>query len=181
MRSRIRILLIILSVSLNVAFVAAWGIKTMVQTANAAKQEKSVCSPDSSCHIWCPLHRALGTTEAQWKTLEPLQLDFQTISQRLSQRVDSLRAQLATLMAQPVADRASIDSNLEEILGAQRQMQSLVVTHLLDEKRVLTAEQQAKLFEMVRDNGACAGYGGMMGMSRGARKCPQTKNHESSQ
>jgi Spy/CpxP family protein refolding chaperone len=177
MRSRIRTLLIILSVSLNVAFVAAWGMKTLTQTANAAKQNNTFCSQDS-CGIWCPLHRALGTTEAQWQTLEPLQRKFQAASQSLNDTSDVLRAELVDLIAKPDMNRAAIEAKESEIGAIQQRMQGLVVNHLLEEKRILTGEQQAKLFAMMRDHGGCAGHGSMMGGGKANCKKNQVQNNQ---
>ncbi|HEY3295303.1 MAG TPA: periplasmic heavy metal sensor [bacterium] len=171
MHSRTRILLIILSVSLNVAFVTAWGMKTLTQTARAARPQKTVCMPDSSCRIWCPLHRALGTTAEQWRSLEPLQRDFQTASATLGTTADSLRGQLMDLLAEPQVNPVAIEAKEGEIGTVQQRMQRLVVNHLLEEKRVLNATQQTTLFAMMRNNGGCVGHAGIMsGEQTGCQK-----------
>jgi hypothetical protein len=177
MSPRIRLLLIILSVSLNVAFIAAWGMKTMTQKTYAAKQEPSLSCSRDSCGVWCPLHRALGTTDEQWRTLEPLQRRFKTASAPFSFTMDSLRAVLSVQLAQSPVDRIAVEATQEQILGVQRQMQSLVVNHLLEEKPVLTAAQQEKLFSLMKGNGICAGYGGMMD-GQGGKNCPRKNTHD---
>jgi Spy/CpxP family protein refolding chaperone len=174
MSTRIRTLLVILSVSLNVAFVVAWGMKTVVTTAHAARHERQKCNMDS-CRVWCPLHRALGTTETQWHTLEPMQRKFQTASQQLADSADVLRSQLADLLAPAVVNPAAVDAKQSEILAVQQKMQTLVVMHLLEEKQLLTPEQQTRLFAMMRDHGGCAGHGTMMGGASGGADCPKNK------
>jgi Spy/CpxP family protein refolding chaperone len=171
MGARIRTLLIILSISLNVAFLTAWGVKTCDKRADAARNNLRSCNQDS-CRIWCPLHRALGTTDAQWKVLEPIQQNFQSATQEFTDSADVLRAQLVDLLAEPVLNQAAIDAKQNEICAVQRHMQTLVVNHLLDEKRVLTSAQQAKLFAMMRENGACSGHRGTMGAKHGGKACP---------
>jgi Spy/CpxP family protein refolding chaperone len=163
---RIRLLLIVLSFSLNIAFVAAWGMKS----ASVPKREPVMCEPDS-CRVWCPLHRELGTTDSQWTSLEPLQRKFQLTCYALSDTATALRAGLMDLLAQPKPDQSAVEAKQGEILAIQRQMQALVVNHLLEEKTILTAEQQSKLFAMMRDNGGCGGHPGMTGASTGGPAC----------
>jgi Spy/CpxP family protein refolding chaperone len=179
MAHRTRTLLIIFSLSLNLAFIGVWGSKTLTQPARAAVPKTTGCPKDSTCRVWCPLHRALGTTDAQWKLLEPRQREFQAASDSLSEHAARLREQLAVLLAAPVVDRAALDARQAEIFVVQKDMQQLVVNHLLDEKQVLTAEQQQKLFAMLRESGGCAGHRGMLGLGAGGKGgCPQKQSTE---
>jgi Spy/CpxP family protein refolding chaperone len=161
-----RLLLVILSVSLNAAFLGVWAMRTVPKPVHPAKM---VCGQDSTCKVWCPLHRALGTTDAQWSELEPRQREFLNQSQTMCGRVNRLRTEMIDLMAQPDANRDSIRAIQEEIISAQRSMQDLIVNQLLAEKQVLNAEQRAKLFAMMRETGGCAARGSMMGTSPGCR------------
>lgn len=73
------------------------------------------------------------------------------------------------------ADRDAITAKQEGIRGGHKRMQQLVVAHLRAEKKVLTAEQQKELFDLVRQSSACHRPGRMMalptaGASPGSQK-----------
>jgi len=94
--------------------------------------------------------------------LEPGLARFRTDSESLCRQIHRRRGELIDLMASAQPDRDAIVAKQEEILAGQRKMQELVIAHLLAEKEALTAEQQAKLFQMIRERSGCAGGAAMM-------------------
>ena len=157
-------LLILLSVALNVAFVAVWLARSL--------PSRTGCPWGGSrgrggAGVWCPLHRQLGTSEKQWQEIEPRLKKFQERSQELCRHINQLRGELIDLVAAPEPDRAAIEAKQKEILAGQEKMQALVIEHLLAERQFLTPEQQKQLFEMIRQRAGCAGHGPMMGPGQG--------------
>ena len=161
MWKKIKPLLILLSVGLNVAFVVAWAAHALPSRAGGPRRGRS------GEGIWCPLHRELGTSEEQWQEIEPRLKQFQERCQELCRHLNQLRGEMIDLVAAAEPDRAAIEAKQEEILAGQRKMQGLVIEHLLAEKQLLSPEQREQLFEMIRRRSQCAGHGPMMGAGRG--------------
>ena len=150
-------LLIVLSVALNVAFISVWAVHT-------ARAHWSPGGADDD-DVWCPLHRRLSVTDEQWRQIEPRLAAFRRDSRSRRREIGRLRGEMIDLIAADEPDRQAIASKQEEMRDEQRQMQQLVIEHLLAEKEVLTAEQEKELFDMLRRRSACAGPGRMMGFS----------------
>ncbi|MFW6107495.1 MAG: Spy/CpxP family protein refolding chaperone [bacterium] len=164
MWKKMKALLIVLSVGLNVAFVVAWAAHAL--PARAGSRRSGPHGKDGE-GIWCPLHRDLGTSEEQWREIEPRLKQFQARSRELCRHVNRLRGEMIDLVAAPEPDRAAIEAKQNEVLAGQRKMQDLVIDHLLAEKQLLSPDQQKRLFEMIRQRSRCAGHGPMMGSGRG--------------
>jgi len=145
------------SIALNVAVLSMWAahaLPTHLRGLHGAGHGEGV---------WCPLHRQLGATEAQWREIEPRLVEFQNSAQTLSGELIRARGEMIDLIAAPNPDPEAIHAKQGEILAGQKRMQELVINHLLNEKKVLTQEQQAQLFQMMRQQSGCAGHGPMMG------------------
>ena len=163
MWTKLRPLLILLSVALNVAFVVIWAAHAVPTHLRGWR------GPAHEEGVWCPLHRRLGTTEAQWREIEPRLVKFQESARVQCDEVNRLRGELIDLVAAPEPDRDAIRAKQEEILAGQRRMQELVIEHLLTEKQFLKPKQQEQLFQMMRFQSGCAGHGPMTGGMRGCR------------
>ena len=164
MWKKIKPLLIVLSVGVNVAFVVAWAAHALpARTGRLSGGQRG----NGRGGIWCPLHRQLGTSEKQWEEIEPRLKEFQERSQETCRQVNQLRSDLIDLVAAAEPDRAAIEAKQKEILAGQEKMQALVIEHLLAERQSLTPEQQKQLFEMIRRRAGCAGHGPLMGPGQG--------------
>lgn len=159
MWKRVKPLLIVLSVALNIAFIAIWAVHALPRHLGRAH------GPEREEGVWCPLHRRLGATEAQWREIEPSLAEFQESSRAVREEVNRARGELIDLVAAPEPDHEAIRAKQEEIFSGQKRMQELVIQHLLAEKKVLEPEQQRQLFRMIRSRSGCAGPGPMMGDS----------------
>lgn len=178
MWKRIRPLLILLSVTLNLAFVGVW--------AAHALSGRLRC-PRGPTHggegVSCLLHRRLGTTEAQWRDIEPDLAEFRKSARAVCAEINRTRGELINLIADDEPDMEAIQAKQEEILAGQRRMQKLVISHLLSQKKALTQEQQKQLFEMLRRQSGCASHGPMMGIRLGEgsavqEPCGSEGNHQ---
>ncbi len=142
-------LLVILSVSLNIAFIGAW----VVEAARERTASPGSCNP--ACNGACPLHQSLNVTDEQWAQLKPRLERFQSDSEALCRDIQRLRGELIDLIASPEPDSAAIALKQTQILAGQRKMQEHVINHLLAEKQMLTEEQQARLWDMIREKTGC--------------------------
>lgn len=156
--------LVIVSVGLNLAFVGMWAAH-----AWAARPQGEPGKPPA---IWCPLHRELGVTPEQWAKIEPRLREFQAAVGELCQQVDQARSEVIALIAAEEPDREAIRVKQDEVLATKRAIQERVVEHLLAEKELLTADQRAKLFEMLRQRAGCPADPPMSGRGLGRGMAP---------
>lgn len=151
--------LILASLGLNLAFVGVW-----VAHAWPAREDDQ---SDQQSAIWCPLHRALEVSPQQWSQIEPRLREFQAAVGELCQQVDRARSEVIEMVAAEEPDLNAIRAKQDEILAAKWVIQSRVVDHLLAEKEILTADQHARLFEMLRQRVGCAADPPMSGRGLG--------------
>lgn len=164
MRRKVALLLITLSVALNVAFVTVWALHALPPMMRWGE-------PTAPEGIWCPLHRRLAATEAQWREIEPRLVEFQKAARNVCEEVNQSRSELIGLIADDEPDMEAIQARREDLLAGQRRMQQLVIDYLLADKRTLTPEQQRQLFDMLRQRAGCAGHGPIAGPMRGGSGC----------
>lgn len=164
MGKKIVSLLIVLSVTLNVAFVGFWAARFL-------RAKWSVGGPWGDGEVQCPLHRRLGADREQWQRIEPVVTAFRRESQAVCRDVKRTRLEMLDLLAAPEPDMEKIAAKQEEILAGQRRMQGLVIKHILAEKELLTPEQRKEFFDLLRQRSDCAGHGPMTGRSLG---CDET-------
>jgi len=159
MWKKIAPLLIVLSVALNLAFAGGWAMHAVrTHWTSGGSCGKAEQRPG----VGCPLHQKLGTSQEQWKQIEPRLAEFCKASQALCQEVTRKRREMIDLLSAPQPDRQAIAAKQEEILAGQRRVQQLVIEHLLAEKQILTAQQQQELFDLLRTRSGCASHGPVM-------------------
>ena len=78
------------------------------------------------------------------------------------------------LLIKPEVDKAAIRSLQDEILVNQRQMQYMVIDHLIEEKEMLSPEQGMKMMQYIREQyrrgsgkGSGLGIGQVLGEKSG--------------
>jgi Spy/CpxP family protein refolding chaperone len=142
---KLKPLFVLLSFALNGAVVATWVTQ---------KYQSGPC-PQAEQAGPCPLRQKIGASDEQWCRLEPRLTEFREACHCCCRDINRQRRELVELLAQPQADRAAIRAKQEEILKGQRQMEELVVDHLLADKEVLSPEQQRVLFDLLRTRCGC--------------------------
>jgi Spy/CpxP family protein refolding chaperone len=145
--------LLALSAALNLSFVAMW-VAYAAPLRSPDTAEPADAEQDS---VWCPLHRELEVTTEQWQQIEPRLRQFQSSVGDLCQQVDLMRAAVIEMLAAEQPDLDAVRTKQDEILATKRTMQDKVAAHLLAEKQILTAQQQQRLFQRLRDRTGCAG------------------------
>lgn len=153
----IRTLMIVLSVGLNIAFVAVWAIHRL-PTGCRHGGERGVRMGGAAC----PWHERIEATSAQRAAIEARMDAFRAASAPLCAEVNRHRLELIELLSAVEPDRAAIQAKQSEILNGQSQMQARVIANLLDMKKDITPEQQAVFFKFIRERSGCAGHGPMM-------------------
>ena len=156
-----RPIVLAVSISLNAALLSTWAAHAIPARLHAEPAAEEARQPD----IWCPLHRELGVTMEQWQRIQPRLVEFHQKAQENCRRLQGLRDELLNMVAASEPDMEAIRAKQDMILEGDGRMQDLVVNRLLEEKRVLTGEQQARLFSLIRQRMGCPGPARMMGLS----------------
>ncbi len=139
--------LVIGSLGTNFAFVVGWVANAWPIPVSREPAEQSA--------IWCPLHRELAVTPGQWAEIEPRLVEFQKSVGELCGQVDGARSEVIEMIAAEQPDLEAIRTKQDEILATKRAIQSRVIEHLVTEKEILSIDQQARLFEMLRHRTGC--------------------------
>lgn len=166
MWKQIKILLVILSVALNVAFAGVWVAHV---AASRAQPCENRCVPGDSGSVWCPLHRELGVNTEQWKQIEPRLRAFRASADEICRRIRGHRAEIIDLLSALDPDLTAVKAKQEDVLAGQRRMQALVIEQLTAEKKVLTPQQQEQLFDMFRSRAGCDRHGPLLVPGRGVQ------------
>lgn len=102
--------------------------------------------------------KELGLTEEQQQKLKDIGFNTAKAGIQQSAELRVRRLELARLMEAENPDRAAIDKKLQEISQAQAAMSRSRINALLDGRAVLTAEQRAKVKELLQKR-AGQGFG----------------------
>ena len=139
MKQSIKILAVIFSVALNIAFLAGYGIRKFSDRSKFAYEEVDL-SKEQLAHMQNARDRFL-------RDLNEIGNDI------IKQQIEAI-----DLIAADSVDRRAIETKFEKIQLLQQSMHERVVEHLLEHKQMLTSAQREKFFEVlksrIRDQGA---------------------------
>jgi Spy/CpxP family protein refolding chaperone len=139
-----RPLIVLLSLTLNGAFVAGW-------LSHALPQK---CCDKESTACW---YSKIGLNDAQMQKLQPHLDAFRQATQAQCHEINRLRRELIDLVSADKPDLTAIEGKQKDILEGHHKMQQLVVEHLLETKSLLTTQQQKDLFDLIRNKCSCSG------------------------
>ena len=94
------------------------------------------------------LHRELTLSDTQAEQIKILKESFHSNANPIRASLRTKREQLLQLLTAAESDRAKINIVQSEIDSLQAELQKLVIDHLLDERKILTIEQQSKFFSL---------------------------------
>jgi len=177
MWKNLKLLLVILSVALNVAFIGVWAAQA-VSARSTVKSDHGTGGARGP--VWCPLLREVGVSPEQWRRIEPHLSEFQKARQGVCRKIRQARSDIIDLIASPAPDRNAIQAKQELVWTGQREVQNLLIEHLLRQKELLSPSQQKAFFDAMRKRmqmkcfGPCAVPGGQ------AREDASTSSSESS-
>jgi Spy/CpxP family protein refolding chaperone len=150
-KQSIKILAVIFSVALNIAFLAGYGIRKFSDRSKFAYEEIDL-SKEQLAHMQIARDRFLR--------------DLNEIGNNIIKR------QIVTidLIAEDSVDPRAIKTNFEEIHSFQQSMQQRVVEHLFEDKQILTQAQRAKFFAVLKSRIREQGAPGPPWLPGGARQ-----------
>jgi len=96
------------------------------------------------------LFEALSLKPEQRKLFEKKAPLFHEALEKKREEVDRLRRSLFDLMGANHPDSKAIEATIAEINGVQKDMQKLVVAHMLQFKSMLDKDQQKKFFDLIQ-------------------------------
>ncbi|MFP4028413.1 MAG: Spy/CpxP family protein refolding chaperone [Candidatus Brocadiia bacterium] len=167
---KIRPVILTISIALNVAFLGTWALhlyraRRVMHRPHSTPMRRGPERDRGG--IRCPFHKELGVTEKQWQELEPSLREFQEKAEDNAQDIRKYHDALMDELRAPEPDMERIEEYREKIAEGQSKMQQLVIERLLEQKKVLTPEQQERFFEKLKKR---------MGFPGGRRMSPGTKS-----
>jgi Spy/CpxP family protein refolding chaperone len=135
--------LLIGSLAFNVGFGTTFGVRTYWHYC------RGECGP-AECSGRQGLLAALNLTPDQQQRMDAARARLVQQVDQLRQNLTPERDALVDLLSVAAPDRAAITAQLDKIAAVQRQIQGQVVEHLLEEKNLLTPDQQAAFNEIIR-------------------------------
>ena len=131
MKQSIKILAIIFSIALNIAFVAGYGIRKLNDRPKFAYQE-------------------LDLSKEQRTRIEGSRDRFLRDLNEIGSRIVGCQIELIDLIAADSIDRGAVETKFEQIRLLQKSMQQQVVEHLTEHKQIMTPAQRAKFFAILK-------------------------------
>jgi Spy/CpxP family protein refolding chaperone len=141
MKRKLVILGVLLLIAVNVSVLATVGYRWK------CAQGGKICGGCAPGEYIC-LH--LGLSDSQRQRMEMFRKAFDEKTDTIRESLNLKRNELMRLLNEPFPDRVKIDSLIKEIGIAQVELEKEVIDHILQEKEVLTPEQQKKLFELIQ-------------------------------
>jgi hypothetical protein len=146
MNRKLKILLVLLSVGLNIAFISLGSIRYFKHHS----QPRLSCSKSDTCDINCPLYKELGLKDKQWRMIAPLIDEYNKEKMSIEHGIYTSRESLFTLLESPNTDSISITRHQNRIIDHQKRLQDILIKLILKEKSSLSKEQSTKLISMLK-------------------------------
>ena len=107
------------------------------------------CAMDSTEDHGCYMKKHLDITEDQINCLNAVENSSRPLIEALTIQMKERRIELVKTLMDKNSDNAKIEAALRQIDSLQATMQRQIVKRLLDEKGILTPQQQEKFFSLV--------------------------------
>jgi Spy/CpxP family protein refolding chaperone len=144
MRDNIVKYLLIVSVILNLSFLGGAGYTYYKQSTYRHPPTMHELHMGGA-HLF----QSLALKPEQLKAFQEKALPFHQQMANKREEVDRLRGTLFSLMRANHPDEKAIEATIAQIDATQREMQKTIVTHMLEFKSMLNAEQQKRFLDMV--------------------------------
>ncbi len=141
MKGRLKLILI-LSLSLNVSMLSAAGYFFYRHHGHRRTYERTYGGEEM-------LLDRVSLRPDQIKAIRERSRGFYAIMERKRSEMIDLRQVLFFLLFTGNPDRSKIDGIIDEINRVQKETQTLVAAHMLDEKAVMDDKQREKFYEMI--------------------------------
>jgi len=146
MKSKWLTAVLVLSLAVNAGVLATIGYHYYLN-APAAPMEPCPMSPGDS-----HLYQSLGLTDLQLSKMDPLAREFHGQLAKLGTAIEEKKESLVKLLSQKDVDPGKIEGLRKEMAGIQDEIQKEVITHIMESKKILDAEQQQRFFDLMRQS-----------------------------
>ena len=141
MKRKLVILGVILLVAINVSVLATIGYRWKCPS------EGKICDRHVPCEYLC---EQLSLSDSQKQKMEIFRKTFDEKTDKIRKDLRHKRNELVELLKESYLDRQKIDSLIKEIAFAQMELEKEVIDHILQEKEILTPEQQKKFIDLIK-------------------------------
>lgn len=124
--------------------VAAVATGACLLTRHFVPEIRLESSEDS--HDW--IHRQLGITSEQKKSLEPIEHRYSERRMQLTRAIELANDELANVILEDKAVSPRVNAAIEKIHAAQGELQMVTIAHVFEMKTVLTPEQWEELLKL---------------------------------
>lgn len=145
MKNKRLALILVLSLSMNTAFLAVTGYGWYYGNRPAAE----------GCHLTGKedhFYQELGLTPAQLAAVKPLADQFHQSLSLLSTDMGTLKENMIGLLENHDGSWAQIENVRRDMAAIQDRIQQTVINHVLDVKKILDPAQQDRFFDLLRKN-----------------------------
>ena len=132
---------IIISIILNITFVSGYYYKTFWEK----KEGSWVVRPQVKRIL-----RQLRLSDEQKGKIRNSTDSLRKEVSKIRGQIEARRMEMIELLSSPHPDREAIELKRQAIVSLQQELQKLVLDNLLENKKVLTPEQQRKLFSYLK-------------------------------
>jgi Spy/CpxP family protein refolding chaperone len=143
MKRRLLILCLTFSVAINIGVLGSVGYRWLKISGEEKPHQEGEHSPMSF------LSKELSLSQSQTREMESLRKALEPKMEEIREELRDKRVQLVNLLIEAEADLEKINTRLNEIESLQTELQKLVINHLLQEKKILSPEQQKKYFSII--------------------------------
>ena len=146
MKAKLLIFILVLSLAINGAVLAAAGYHYFRHNYNIPSAPCPV-SPENH-----HLYQDLGLSNPQLAQMEPLARRFHSRLAELSASTEGKKENLVDLLSQRDGDPKKIEEVRKEMAGIQDEIQKEVIDHILAFKKILSAGQQQQFFSLIHQS-----------------------------
>ncbi len=137
MKETLKTQVLVFSIILNIAFV---GVTAYYRLASHL--------PGGNCPF---LYQQLSLTKEQLNQVEPIRDRFHARLSEVGSTIKTKQLALIDLLAAPELNREAVDTLQKEIHILQKTMQDTIISHILEETRVFSAEQRNTFFQIMKE------------------------------
>lgn len=176
MKKILLLALITVSVSLNIAFIGVWMSDYLLprwqasETVSGNRSEQRTRKYGDS-EKYKSLRKELGIDEEGWAKIREERRQMREKIGDLRQEIKADYKEMFQLLKQDTPDLEAVEALQDAIVEKQKQIQSLIIDRLLEEKEILSPKHKRVFFRAIKD---CFGNGDKH------RKSPRERNYSKS-
>lgn len=137
MKSKLLMVLLILSLGFNIGFMATFGHHWLM------KKEFANCPKENSWHK-AKVKKMLNLTDEQVQVMEKDRKELQYVINPIREELKNKRTELFNLLDTDNIDKAKLEKLIAEISSLQMAIEKNVIEHSINIRKNLTPEQQKK-------------------------------------